>query len=104
MVGEAEKCPGPIRGGSGIYAILGHMDDILAQIDATLESSEPPAFDENYWKAVDGQPPSCRNCGNPIEGAGSSTGWTHVGNWQGVRCPGLMCGATPAERRAPSRR
>jgi hypothetical protein len=44
--------------------------------------------------------PLCANCALPIMRlASSSTGWTHdsgspVEGWQGVRCPGLLCGAT----------
>ena len=45
--------------------------------------------------------PLCANCALPVMPlAASSTGWTHdsgspVEGWQGVRCPGRLCGATP---------
>ena len=45
--------------------------------------------------------PLCANCGNPIRRAPASpTGWTHGRNrlareWQGMRCPGAITGATP---------
>lgn len=42
---------------------------------------------------------ACRNCGRAIRAGNTSTGWTHVGGWQGVRCPGDLCGAAP--RRSP---
>jgi hypothetical protein len=38
----------------------------------------------------------CGTCGRPVEvKAGSPTGWTHWGMWQGVRCPGVLTGAVP---------
>lgn len=77
----------------------GRVDNILSQIDAAVEVASDSHFDEDYWQGVDSRPPSCGNCGFPIENAETSTGWTHVGNWQGVRCPGRLCGATPATRR-----
>lgn len=47
--------------------------------------------------------PLCTHCRHPIMKDGrSSTGWTHFPDppdpnkgWQGVRCPGLLTGATP---------
>lgn len=61
-----------------------------------------------------GEVTPCRHCGLPItQGHGadyfmrasaerSPTGWTHLGKspaegWQGIRCPGSLTGATPAE-------
>lgn len=47
--------------------------------------------------------PLCANCALPVmRAASSSTGWTHdsgspVEGWQGVRCPGALCGATPRD-------
>lgn len=50
---------------------------------------------------------TCRHCGHVIvPNALTSTGWTHGdehgdstdGRWVGVRCPGKLCGAEPAER------
>lgn len=41
----------------------------------------------------------CRNCGHPVvPSAASSTNWTHGrvdSDWQGVRCPRRVTGATP---------
>lgn len=58
----------------------------------------PLPFDADYWQAVTEQAEAtcCQHCGHPIEAAPTSTGWTHGGAWQGVRCPGMLCGATPA--------
>jgi hypothetical protein len=40
--------------------------------------------------------PLCANCGLTIKADNRSfTGWTHDGDWQGKRCPGMICGATP---------
>jgi hypothetical protein len=45
------------------------------------------------WK-----PKKCRNCNNFVErDSFSSTGWTHVGKWEGVRCQNDICGARPKE-------
>jgi len=56
--------------------------------------------------------PRCKNCGLPIqrerhksaldhEQLRSRSGWTHGGHmrddWQGIRCPGRLCGAELAE-------
>lgn len=42
--------------------------------------------------------PACAHCGMAVtREAHSSTGFTHVGKWQGIRCPGLLCGATVRE-------
>lgn len=39
---------------------------------------------------------SCANCGRPIGPSDRyPTGWTHVGDWQGVRCSGRVVGALP---------
>jgi hypothetical protein len=49
--------------------------------------------------------PLCGNCALPIKPlAGSPTGWTHdsgspVEGWQGVRCPGMVCGAAPSKEK-----
>ncbi len=57
----------------------------------------PGPFDEAYWAAVERFGRTCDNCGREVKPlAGSSTGWTHSGTWQGVRCPGMLCGAVPA--------
>lgn len=62
---------------------------------------EEALFDADYWRNVDLFGKTCNNCGHVIRPHdGSSTGWTHDDAWQGVRCPGLVCGATPA--RVPS--
>lgn len=40
----------------------------------------------------------CQNCGLPVgrdEKANAPTGWTHMGQWQGLRCPGRITGAIP---------
>lgn len=71
-------------------------DDILARIDDALQGTAGDDFGEDYWRGVDNRPVSCGNCGYPIESAATSTGWTHIGDWQGVRCPNRLCGATPA--------
>ena len=43
------------------------------------------------WKAK-----KCKHCNNYIEKAPySSTNYTHVGNWKGIRCQGKLTGATP---------
>lgn len=50
--------------------------------------------------------PTCTNCGLPIgperhrhpliaERSRSPSGWTHVGAWEGIRCPGRITGACP---------
>lgn len=45
------------------------------------------------WKAK-----KCKHCGNHIDRASySSTGWTHVGSWEGIRCQGGITGATPKD-------
>jgi hypothetical protein len=50
--------------------------------------------------------PVCANCARPIERhPKSATGWWHkapspVEGWQGIRCPGMLCGATPAGENA----
>lgn len=45
------------------------------------------------WK-----PKKCKNCDNYIEkDKYSSTGYTHVGAWQGIRCQGNITGATPKD-------
>lgn len=55
-------------------------------------------FDEKYWaKTSKSRTKSCHNCGLPIKKLkSSSTGWTHDGPWQGIRCQNMLCGATPA--------
>lgn len=73
-------------------------DDILRQIDGTLANTEDPAFGPEYWEPVDSRRPFCMNCGATIETALTSTGWTHIGDWKGVRCQGMLCGAFPASR------
>lgn len=45
----------------------------------------------------------CANCERPVTdwpryARGSSTGWTHWGLWQGVRCPGRLVGAQPGRK------
>lgn len=54
-------------------------------------------FDKDYWRQVERHGRTCDNCGRAIHPAPrSSTGWTHDdGDWQGVRCAGMVCGATP---------
>lgn len=48
-------------------------------------------------------PVGCKNCGLPVKPEGrSSTGWTHdsgsgTEGWQGIRCPGMLCGAFPED-------
>lgn len=54
----------------------------------------------------------CRNCDLPVRrvlrrdnglavrlfgrrSRTTATGWDHYGFWQGVRCPGMLCGAEP---------
>jgi hypothetical protein len=47
--------------------------------------------------------PACRNCGLPIRESQQPQarfGWTHTGDWQGVRCPGRVTGAVPDVRAA----
>lgn len=74
------------------------MDDILGRIDDVLDAAGEPGFGADYWQQVDSQPPSCKNCGRPIRSADTSTGWTHDGDWQGVRCGGMLTGAVPVPR------
>jgi hypothetical protein len=58
-------------------------------------------FDDAYWRNVERFGKTCDNCGRAIKAdSGSSTGWTHDGTWQGVRCPTMICGATPAGKGA----
>ena len=50
--------------------------------------------------------PACRNCGNTITRHGSSakrspTGWSHWGEWEGIRCPGRLTGAEPVDAVLP---
>lgn len=71
--------------------------DILTKIDDALHAAADH-FGDDYWREIENRPTSCGNCGRPIQSADTSTGWTHVGNWQGVRCAGKLCGATPASR------
>lgn len=46
-------------------------------------------------------PLECRHCDHPIRrNPSSSTGWEHwpgdpAKGWQGIRCPGRICGAEP---------
>lgn len=42
-------------------------------------------------------PRICANCDLPVAKARTSTGWTHVGDWSGVRCLGGITGARIAE-------
>jgi hypothetical protein len=47
--------------------------------------------------------PACRNCGLPIRESQqpqAKFGWTHTGDWEGVRCPGRVTGAVPDVRAA----
>jgi hypothetical protein len=47
--------------------------------------------------------PACRNCGLPIRESQQPQarfGWTHTGDWEGVRCPGRVTGAVPDVRAA----
>jgi hypothetical protein len=57
-------------------------------------------FDKDYWEATKkSRESSCTNCGYRITPLHqSSTGWTHTGDWEGIRCPGLLCGAEPVHR------
>lgn len=46
--------------------------------------------------AMVGRVGTCRNCDGVVQGgANTSTGWTHIGDWQGVRCQGALTGAVP---------
>jgi hypothetical protein len=41
----------------------------------------------------------CTNCGDPIKPdtrSTATTGWTHAGEWQGIRCQTRLTGATKA--------
>lgn len=57
-------------------------------------------FGPAYWDTVDTYGTTCHNCGHSIKPATTATGWTHdpdvAGGWEGVRCPNLLTGATPA--------
>lgn len=47
--------------------------------------------------------PACQNCGLPIRESQQPQarfGWTHTGDWEGVRCPGRVTGAVPDVRAA----
>lgn len=57
-------------------------------------------FDEKYWSKTDkSRPQTCSNCGHQvIELKRSSTGYTHTGTWEGIRCQNMLCGATPVKR------
>jgi len=55
-------------------------------------------FDAAYWRAVERFGKTCGNCGYTIKPhPKSSTGWWHVGEWEGIRCFGMLLGATPAK-------
>ena len=42
--------------------------------------------------------PTCVHCHGPIAWkTARDSHWTHVGTWQGKRCPNALTGATPAE-------
>jgi hypothetical protein len=54
-------------------------------------------FDDAYWAKVESRIKSCKNCGNSVtKDKHSSTGWTHRGDWVGIRCQNMLCGAEPA--------
>lgn len=58
-------------------------------------------FDADYWKRTDKtRPMTCRNCGHTIiKNSYSVTGWTHAGQWEGVRCQNATIrGAQPVSR------
>jgi hypothetical protein len=49
----------------------------------------PPGYDNPIMRR-------CANCLNPItESDRYATGWTHDGEWRGVRCPGKIQPALP---------
>jgi len=52
---------------------------------------------EKFADRVLAPPAVCANCDMPIAKARTSTGWTHVGEWSGVRCKGAITGARIAE-------
>jgi hypothetical protein len=76
--------------------------DELAALRAALAATRecPHSYMPDEIAPGDRQP-GCANCGNPIRRAPASpTGWTHGRNrlareWQGMRCPGAITGATP---------
>jgi len=55
-------------------------------------------FDAKYWDKINKRKKSCKNCGHLIVKADySSTGWIHDGgDWEGIRCQNMLCGAEPA--------
>lgn len=57
-------------------------------------------FDQQYWQNTSKQRPlTCQNCGHKVKKhSASSTGYTHYGSWQGIRCQNLLVGATPVSR------
>ncbi|HEY6107629.1 MAG TPA: hypothetical protein VIV56_01880 [Gemmatimonadales bacterium] len=70
-----------------VYADLGEARDVAKALwgeHVVYEITRVPEF-------------TCRNCGDEIARSTKRAGWTHVGNWQGVRCNGALTGAVPAE-------
>lgn len=64
---------------------------------ATEGTGETDRTHETAETNSGGRGERCANCGRPIRPKGTSkTGWTHDGDWQGVRCPREITGAIPA--------
>lgn len=77
---------------------LGWDDASRSWFDARIPQPEH-IQDKIRW--LRGEAIRCVNCSEPIRRSDqSSTGWTHDPGrpdrgWQGIRCPGHLCGATP---------
>lgn len=79
---------------------LGWDDASRAWADGRIPE---PVHIQEKWRWLRGEDIRCVHCGEPIRRAWpkqSSTGWTHDPGvsdrgWQGIRCPRMVCGATP---------
>ncbi len=82
------------------------MNDIVERIDGVIRDWAISGDAVRWTSDPDVlATPVCLNCERRVRPlASSSTGWTHGverGDWQGVRCPGRICGAWPGPLRLP---